>query len=199
MADAGSADGTCELAKTVPGVHVVVGDPSMWWAATTNLGCSHAIERLGARVLCLLNADCTWDRESFRESLHLFKQHSRDIVASTVLAKDTRAPMFYGGEKSWSGRLTMPMPVPALRQSVPRGGLVRGHGSVVCRGLVAGSGWLRESTFPHYYADSDFCFRAQRLGRRVWHCPGSVVLNDRHSTGLSIPKDDARFSNSLSH
>ena len=58
-------------------------------------------------------------------------------------------------------------------------------------------GGFDESTFPHYYADSDFCFRARRLGRRVWHCPASVVLNDRHSTGLSIPKDDAQFSQLL--
>ena len=78
VADAGSADGTCELAKAVPGVHVVAGDPSMWWAATTNLGCSQAIERLGARVLCLLNADCTWDQESFR-SLCICSSSTRGI------------------------------------------------------------------------------------------------------------------------
>jgi GT2 family glycosyltransferase len=193
VVDSGSTDGTARLAQETPGVRLLTTSSDKWWAGATNVGCSWAVSELGTDVLCLLNHDCTWDEKSYRNLLGAATRRPRDIHCSKVVTATPPLVLFAGGTTSWSGLLQMRGFGWNVNAPLPSCDVVwcGGMGVMIPATLWRSLGGFDEEHFPHYYADSDFCFRARRAGAHVRFCSDSVVTNDRATTGLAIPKQRA--------
>jgi GT2 family glycosyltransferase len=196
VVDSGSSDGTREYLKTVPWVVSFDGSPDMWWAAATNAGCSIAVRKLGVDAIALLNCDCTWDESSFVALRDALLRRPGDIHCSRVLVKTPRALLSAGGVVRRSGLLSVRGFYASADTTYP-GGEVEwcgGMGVLFSASLWSQLGGFDEMSFPHYYADADFCLRARKAGRAVWYCADSVLENDRDSSALYVPKTGARLS-----
>jgi GT2 family glycosyltransferase len=193
VVDAGSTDGTARLVEQTPGVRLLTTSPDKWWAGATNVGCSWAVSELQADNLCLLNHDCTWDEESYRNLLRAATRQPRDIHCSKVVTETPPLVLFAGGTATWSGLLQMRGFGSHISAPLPSCDVLwcGGMGVMIPAALWRSQGGFDEGHFPHYYADSDFCLRARKAGAHVRFCSDSVVTNDRSTTGLSIPKQQA--------
>ncbi len=164
----------------------------MWWTAATNRGCRWAVNQLGADALCLLNHDCRWTEQGFRVLLGAFEGAPHpSIHCSRVVLTDGRL-FFAGGYIAWS-QADDPWLLRAGRPRVSRrqSGLGGRPGVVFSAALWRRLGGFDENTLPHYHADADFCLRARALGAPTLYNPQSTVVNDKSSTGLSVPRDGA--------
>jgi GT2 family glycosyltransferase len=193
VVDAGSSDGTDRVAAKAPGVTLISIDPGKWWAGATNVGCSWAVSDLGADILCLLNHDCTWDEASYRHLLDAAMRQPLDIHCSRVVTTAPSRVLLAGGTTSWSGLLKMRGFGSSVSAPLPSCDVewCGGMGVMIPAALWRDLGGFDEQRFPHYYADSDFCFRARGVGARVRYCSESTVANDRSTTGHSIPRQRA--------
>lgn len=161
-----------------------------WWAGSTNVGCRWAVSELGADVLCLLNHDCTWDERSFRRLREAAMRQPGDIHCSKVLSGVPPVVLFAGGTRASTGFLRIRGFGDDASAALPSREVdwCGGMGVMVPALLWQRLGGFDEDHFPHYYADSDFCFRAKRVGAHIRFCSDSVVTNDRTTTGFSIPR-----------
>lgn len=199
IVDAGSTDGTVELAVARTGVRVLSAGSDKWWAGSTNIGCEWALTHLHPDVLCLLNHDCTWDEQSYLNLLAEASRHPGDIHCSKVVSLSPPRILFAGGTVRWTGLLGMPGFGRDASRPSPSGEVAWCGGMGVMFGThlwltLAG---LDEEAFPHYYADSDFCFRARRSGAHVRLCADSVVVNDTSTSGFRIPNRQASLHDVL--
>jgi len=188
VVDSGSTDGTRDWIEAhAPDVLVVDGDARMWWTEAVEVGCRFAVQELGARRLGLLNVDCTWDQLSFRAADEAMRRHSAAIVCSRVQRFEDAATTFAGGVVRWSGMLALRGVTASQRQPLPSAWVAwcGGQGVLLDSRVYLESGGFDYVTFPHYFGDSDFCFRAARHGARVWYASGSTVENDHVTSGFS--------------
>ena len=193
VVDGGSTDGTAAyLAEEEGWVRVVRGGASMWWAAATNAGCRHAAA-LGVSHLCLLNHDCEWDERSYRELAEAQARHANDIVCSRVVVRGRDRLLYAGGTIAWTGKLVIRGFMRDAAEAYPEGQVAwcGGMGVLFPTWLWQRLEGFDERAFPHYHADADFCLRARRFGSGVFFCSASTVVNDRASTGVSVPRSGA--------
>jgi len=188
VVDAGSTDGGAEwIATNAPEVVVVGGDARMWWTESVELGCRFAVGDLGVTRLGLLNVDCTWSERGFTAALDALQRHPGAIVCSHVERLDNGTTTFAGGVVRRSGMLTL-RGAGARRASTMPSGWVSwcgGQGVLFDSQVYVDAGGFDFRAFPHYFGDSDFCFRAAHLGARVWYCAESTVGNDVSTTSLA--------------
>jgi GT2 family glycosyltransferase len=188
VVDSGSTDGSRHWIEAhAPDVVVVDGDDGMWWTEAVEVGCRFAVRELGVGRLGLLNVDCTWDQLSFRAAEDAMRRHSAAIVCSRVQRFEDAATTFAGGVVRWSGMLALRGNAPSLREQLPSAWVAwcGGQGVLIDSRVYVQTGGFDSAAFPHYFGDSDFCFRAARHGAHVWYASGSTVRNDHVTSGYS--------------
>jgi len=187
VVDAGSTDGGTEwIATHFPEVVIVDGDAGMWWTEATEVGCRFAVGELKVEQVGLLNVDCAWNQRGFVAARAALERYPGVIVCSHVQDRDGGATTFAGGVTRRSGVLT-------LRGAGAPGGTAPSAWVAWCGGqgvlfdsrVFVDTGGFDYRAFPHYFGDSDFCFRAAYHGTRVWYCSDSTVTDDKITTGIS--------------
>jgi GT2 family glycosyltransferase len=192
IVDSESTDGGAQAAVTVlPSAHLLSAEIDAWWTRATNLGCRYAIENLGADRLLLLNHDCEMTCEAFEALSSFADSHPDSIVCSRVMLPSGEM-LFGGGEIGATGILRIAgywstEAAPPTREVAWCGGM----GVIVPSTVYASAGGFDEATFPHYYADADFCLRCRRQGVPVLFCSEATVVNDKATSGLAVSRQEA--------
>jgi GT2 family glycosyltransferase len=189
VVDDGSTDGTSEYLQSQSDIVVLQGSGDLWWTASVDLGCRHAVS-VGASVILLLNDDNVV-AENLVEVLVETVEQTRGCVGAVVLERDRGITSIFqaGGTLNWKRR----------------GIGLRDTGSEYTHAdRVESCEWLPgcalafptrafqsvdgfdSRLFPQYRGDIDFTLRSRRRGfpcnvtYRTW------VINDRSDSPLTF-------------
>jgi GT2 family glycosyltransferase len=185
LVDDGSTDGTAQHAAAL-GIHVLLGDGSLWWAESVNVGMRAAFAG-GASYVLVLNNDVLVDANTISSLVACADAHPRCLVGSLVLYHDNPQRVWCaGGTISW----------PVRGEAMMGGGKhpntfakpfevdwLPGMGTLIPRALFEQIGGYDSVAMPQYLADTDYALRARRAGWRIIVEPRSRVYNDVANTG----------------
>jgi GT2 family glycosyltransferase len=190
VVDCGSSDGASEIVRRkFPAVVLLEGDPSMWWAAATNLGVSKAQE-LGCGHVLTYNDDNVATQGLFN-AIAEAAFHSPDCIISAVCCYLQRPDVvFFAGRKRAQGSdrffyLDHDAPLSSLNSGVREVDLLHGMCTLFPMSVFNRVGFFDASAFPSYFADDDLTLRAVKAGYRLRVALNAVVLNDRKKTGVN--------------
>ncbi len=190
-------DTVARVRHELPGVHVIVNEANLGFAAGNN----RALPRLTGRITCFLNSDCDPGPGSLAHVVRWLDRHPGVGLATPRLVspdgrvqRATRAepsplallnrhtclrytPIGRGAARAWRAAPTSPIPVPVDS--------VTGACLVIRTELLRTLGGFDE-TYPFYWEDVDLCRRARDAGAEVWWVPDgpSVVHEGGASTEI---------------
>ncbi|WP_433450413.1 glycosyltransferase family 2 protein [Streptomyces sp. CA-142005] len=174
LTDDGSTDGTARAAQEVwPGIHVVRGDGSLFWAR----GMAVAEAAAPAYDFFLwLNDDVVLDDGALSQLLTTYRalaEVQEEVIVVGAVRDPSSGTVTYSGVRRNSRLHPMRFdPVVPGDTPVPADTM---HGNVVLvpRSVVARVGPI-DGGFGHGMADFDYGLRARALGVRIWVAPGTV-------------------------
>ncbi len=186
VVDDGSSDGTAAaVTAKFPQTTVLGGDGSLWWTGAVNKGIQYALTH-GCEAVCLVNNDNTFAADFLSRLVACMRESSADAVCARVIDRTNGRIFFAGGIfHPWRGlrmRRTEPGKDTREENEIAWCG---GMGLLISADALRSYGAFDERTFPHYYADADFCLRLRKRGGRLVYCPHALVLNDTQSSGVS--------------
>ncbi len=192
VTDDGSTDGTGEwLANTIPAIHVVKGDGSLWWSGGINEAAKYAISELQADFLLLWNNDIQPAKDYFVElDKVILNLPERTIAGSKIfqLNKEQVIWSFGGVFNPKSGMKYMVgsglQDSPEYAKSIEVDWLP-GMGTLVPAIAIQEIGLWDAELFPQYHGDSDFTFRAKSSGYNIIAYPQLKLWNDKSSSGIT--------------
>ena len=190
VVDDGSKDGTARwIRDNYPSVHLLYGDGSLWWSGGINMGVNYALNELEADYILWWNNDIKPADDYLIQAVRLIKENDNDvIIGSKVFSfeKDMIWGMggrfnpvngnryMYGGQQMDSDAFRIPFEADWLP----------GMGTIIHRNVFDKVGFLDEKNFPQYHGDSDFTYRAKKMGFKLMAFPELVIYNDTSNTGL---------------
>ena len=173
--DDGSTDQTAMVATQVlPGIHVLRGDGTAWWAGGTRRAVEYCLS-LGCEFVLLLNPDVRLSPEGVTELLHFGETHPGTIAAALVVTDRDGNTIAWAGSRFGSvmrnpfilvhryiGKRGQPVDV--VPKEPYRTDEVHGRGVLVPSSVFQKIGNFDDRVFPHYGADVDFSHRARKAG-----------------------------------
>jgi len=190
VVDSGSSDGTTvAVAKEFPGVILLTGKSSMWWAAATNLGIRKA-QALGCRYVITYNDDNVATPGLF-ENLDLAMQKAPDSIISAVCCYLNKpATVFFAGRMRAANTdrfyyLDHDVPVASLGTGLRNVDMLHGMCTLFPIKVFDTVGLFDEINFPQSFADDDLLLKAARAGFSLMIALDAVVINDRTKTGIN--------------
>lgn len=190
VVDSGSSDGTAKaVRKEFPQVVLVQGDPSMWWAAATNLGIKKARELACSHVITY-NDDNIATASLFSALADTARLHPDSILSAVCCYLHRPETVFFAGRMRAKGSdrfyyLDHDVPLPNLGTGVREVDLLHGMCTLFPMSVFDTVGLFDESAFPQVFADDDLTLRAAKAGYRLRVVLDAVVLNDRTKTGIN--------------
>jgi GT2 family glycosyltransferase len=173
LVDDGSTDGTAEAAAAAwPGISVIRGDGSLFWARAMALAEKQA-KTARPDFLLWLNDDVALDDTALARLLDI---HDRNADAAPIVVGAVRDPdtgaITYGGQRR-VGR--HPQRFASVAPGADAQDIDTFNGNVV---LIPWRAALRvgdiDGGFPHAYADYDYGLRAKAMGVPMLLAPGTV-------------------------
>jgi GT2 family glycosyltransferase len=174
----GCIDGTADnCQREFPSVHVLHGDGNLWWSGAINKGVGHALNS-GAELILWLNDDNRVEPQTLSRLLEAYKlAGDRSIVCGRVKSIYTGVdewvgdpPIWHADYQKWNRPLPSAEIIPLTHPPGGRGVLI----PAICFREV---GLVDQSTFPQYWADYDFHYRAMKAGYRYYLASDAVVWN----------------------
>ncbi len=183
VVDNASTDGTAgRVREWFPNVIVIEAGNNLGFAGGNNLGARYALDALRADYLFLLNND-TVVESGILEPLVAYAEASPVVGVVGPLMCRFDAPdtvWAAGGAMTWraeSARVGAGDLVLGFAHHAPREqDFIVGCGMLIPGGVWERLGGLDERYFL-YYEDTDFCFRARRLGFKCVTVPSSRLLH----------------------
>ncbi|NLY01564.1 MAG: glycosyltransferase family 2 protein [Rhodopirellula sp.] len=199
VVDNASCDGSAQMVKEdFPRTVLIRNGTNNMFAKANN----QAIKMAAGKCFLLLNSDCIIERGSI-ETLYAFLNTNQPRVACVgprLLNKDrtvqSEGHVFYTPWYAFckiTAASKWPLPMSLKRRILPRGltrfdaghtrpvGWVTGAAMMISAKAFAEIGILDEN-FYFYGEDSEWCYRAWRLGYEVWVYPDSTIV---HLGGMS--------------
>lgn len=165
VVDDGSTDGTSDMIRErFPGVHLLHGDGSLWWTGGVNKGIEYALEQ-GADYVITLNDDTLHAPDFVEKMVHWGKQEPNAVMGALEVDEGT-GELLFGREifdKSTSLNQFKNLPE-AERTGLKPVRYLPGRGLWIPRAVFEKIGLFDIENFPHYLADYDFTFNAQKAG-----------------------------------
>lgn len=170
---------------------LIENSSNLGFAAGNNVGMHHAIER-GADYVLLLNNDTVVDAALLDELVKEAEAHPEvGIAGPKIYYHDPPDRIWFAG-----GEVFLHRGVSRHRgiREMDRGqydapaycDYVTGCAMLIKRNVLVKSGYL-DPAYPLYAEDTDYCFRAARLGFRMYYVPGAKVWHKiSSSTGGQV-------------
>lgn len=191
IVDDGSTDGTFDwLTKHYPQVYVLKGTGNLWWSGGINMAVKYAINQLNVDYVLWWNNDIFADSDYFKNLMsHLNINNPKTIIGSKIYhAHDKELIWSMGGlfdaktgQKSLIGTAQPDNSEYSIKTECD---WLPGMGTITHSSVYDQVGWLDEKKFPQYHGDSDFTFRAKKMGYNIVVFPDLKIYNDTRHSGL---------------
>ena len=189
--DDGSTDGTEEmLRQEYPGVILLKGDGNLWWSGATNMGIEKAIDIKADYVLLGGMNDTVVDSKFISTLVDTAEKNPKSIVTSKVYHYgDPKRIQLAGGDINWL-KYWRSLGI----KGIGSGDMDKGQHdaqrdvkfatmSILVRTtFLSDIGMIDSKTFPQYWGDTDFTYRAYKKGYRIIYEPKSMVWHKDCST-----------------
>ena len=192
VVDDGCTDGTSENCKReFPNVHLLHGDGDLWWSGAINEGTRYALDH-GARAIVWMNDDNRIEVDALSQMVASFNRNgARSVICSRTKSLETGTDEWIGEPPIWH-RESATWTAPDLSAvDVPISHPPGGRGVLISAECFDEIGLIDAKSFPHYWADHDFHYRAMKAGFRYFLATGAVVWNVPNKKRLT---DDKLFS-----
>ncbi len=186
LVDDGSTDGTRQhVEREFPGVTLLEGDGTLWWAGGVNRGIHRVLGEASPKdFLLILNNDIafgeTFVADLFRESA----DRGGAALFPPGMDKRTGEPADTGFLVDWKGTRIVSAPAGT------GGGPGEEPDAFSTRGLflpvpvVSAAGLLRERELPHYLSDIEYTIRIRRMGLPIFRSRRVTTVLDTGTSGL---------------
>jgi GT2 family glycosyltransferase len=185
--DDGSTDGTDDLiAEKYPYVILLKGDGSLWWAGATNKGIGKAIEMGADYVLLGGMNDTIVDSKFISALVDTAEKNPKSITVPKCYC-------YYEPKKIWQAGSELNWLKGGFRvigmNEIDEGQYDTQYdvncatiGVLVNTAFFEDIGVLDSKSFPQYWGDSDFTYRAYKKGYRIIYEPKSMMWHKESST-----------------
>ena len=190
VVDSGSSDGTTVAVKEqFPGVILIPGNTSMWWAAAINLGI-HKARELGCKYIITYNDDNVATPVLFNNLSLAMQKAPESIVSAVCCYLNKPATVFFAGRMRAKKTdrfyyLDHDVPVASLDTGLRKVDMLHGMCTLFPIEIFDKVGLFDEVSFPQAFADDDLLLRARHAGLSLKVALDAVVLNDRTKTGIN--------------
>lgn len=174
----GSLDRTRDIVFTqFPQVKLIDAERNLGFAGGNNLGIKNAT----GEIIILLNDDTTVKPDWIDAIVKVFNEDKKvGIVGCKILYPDKKTIQHAGGivrkngltEHIGNGELDC-----GQYDSLKEVDYVTGAAIAFRKELIETLGLLDEKYYPIYFEETDYCFRARKLGYRVVYLPQAVVYH----------------------
>ena len=195
VVDDGSTDGTSEwIRRNYPHVILLQGDGNLWWSGCVNMGADYAIRHRATHIL-LWNDDVIPASDYFRNISLILKDSIREntIIGSVIRDIVTNKIWHYGVHyyPYWG----------ILRHLKERNSAyvncLTGMGTLIPSSIIKNLNFWDNKTFPQYFGDTDFTFRAFKCGYKILVYESLRLYNDTSSSSFNQEKDIKKWWKSL--
>lgn len=184
LVDDGSTDGTAAaVAAQFPGVTVVPGGGSLFWAAGMALAEAHARCR-DPDTLVWLNDDVVLDDDCLATLRKVSASTAPPAVVAGALADPDTDHLTYGAFAPAGWHPLRGSLVPPAGRPVPVAAV---HGNVLFVPRAAYQRLGIDGRFEHAYADFDYGLRLRRIGYPVLLTPGTIGRCSRATSSRRMP------------
>lgn len=190
VVDSGSSDGTTvAVREQFPGVILLPGNCSMWWAAAINFGI-HKSRELGCKYIITYNDDNVATPELFTGLALAIQKAPESIISAVCCYLDKPATAFFAGRMRAKKTdrfyyLDHDVPVATLGKGLRQVDMLHGMCTVFPARVFDTVGLFDDGKFPQAFADDDLLLKATSAGFPLLVALDAVVLNDRTKTGIN--------------
>lgn len=186
--DDGSTDGTGDMIKEkYPYVILLKGDGSLWWSGATNKGIEKAIWMGADYVLLGGMNDTIIDSEFISALVDTAEKNPRAItVPKCYYYEEPKKIWQAGSEINWlKGYVNRHIGIGELdkrQYDMQYTVNCATIGMLVNTAFFKDIGMMDFKSFPQYWADADFAYRAYKKGYRIIYEPKSMLWHKIYST-----------------
>lgn len=192
VVDDGSIDGTEEwIKKNYQDVIVLHGDGNLWWSGAINMAVKYALAELHPDYFLLWNNDIEVGEEYFE---HLFKiagsLESDIIVGSKIMVKEHPETIwsmggYFNPRSGKFGMFCYFKKDGEDYQHIQSANWLTGMGTLIPKNVIESVGYWDNVSFPQYFGDSDFTYRAYLKGYEIQVFPKLILYNVTENSGMN--------------
>ncbi len=193
VVDNNSKDGLKEALKDQDGITFIQNDENLGYCGGNNIGIIRALDS-GADYVFVLNPDAQVEKEAIKNLVEAAQKEDIGIAGPKVLFDDRKTIWYAGGIFDMNNVIGAHRGVDEKDQgqynNVGETDFVTGAAIFIRRDVLDKIG-LFDTRYFLYYEDSDFCFRAKKVGFKVMFVPTAIVYHlNAQSTKLGSPLQD---------
>ncbi|MCP3429121.1 glycosyltransferase family 2 protein [Opacimonas viscosa] len=138
-------------------------------------GCNYGVERAKYEIIWLLNSDCRISIDTFNNMLKMFIQFPNDILGSKIVYPNGSVQCIGGGKLNFFVGFQKQSKVMADLDYICGASLMISKSNYIKLGMI-------DESFFLYWEETDFCYRAKRLGLKLRVNENAIVY---HEVGAS--------------
>jgi GT2 family glycosyltransferase len=184
IVDDGSTDGTADAVRAAyPGVRIVRGDGSLYWAGGMRHGWEQCVKHQKLDALLVFNDDVRLKTNAVRELLETDRYaqalHGPLVVVSGAFTNLNGSEITYGGYRQTSRLHRLRFSMVAPKGTPCQIDTLNMNCALISAKALHEVGFLADY-FRHAGADNEFGLRLRKAGGTVWLTPSAIGTCDRN-------------------